>query len=82
MLGVYREVRNLQFQYPNWIICFAPLTNYLNRASIRATLFCEKLRPVAAHVKSPQEGTSSRGRLPGIEPELSVPQTDALTVIL
>jgi len=23
-----------------------------------------------------------KGRLPGIEPELSVPQTDALTVIL
>ncbi|MEN9920766.1 MAG: hypothetical protein RL538_659 [Candidatus Parcubacteria bacterium] len=30
----------------------------------------------------PEGGESHQGRLPGIEPELSVPQTDALTVIL
>ena len=32
--------------------------------------------------KNPQKGILLRGRLPGIEPELSVPQTDALTVVL
>lgn len=32
--------------------------------------------------KNPQKGILLHGRLPGIEPELSVPQTDALTVVL
>ena len=33
-------------------------------------------------IKKSPRGDFSPGRLPGIEPELSVPQTDALTVVL
>jgi len=39
-------------------------------------------RLAVLYVKIPVRGSLLRGRLPGIEPELSVPQTDALTVIL
>lgn len=37
---------------------------------------------MTTNVRIPVRGFLLRGRLPGIEPELSVPQTDALTVVL
>lgn len=75
--------RNLQFQYPNWLVCFALLTNKLNRASIRATLFFEKLRLAGAPIEKPLSGHLYILVLPlGIEPRALVPQTSILSIKL
>lgn len=61
MLGGYQGNLSLHEQYPNWIILFASLQNYLNRASIRATLSSKAAPDSRPLRKNPRKGICAVG---------------------
>ncbi len=90
VLGGYQEVRSRITKYicssstPNLLSVLDPGSPVLRHGSAlrfpdASKAVCSLSRP--KRKKLPKEFFHF-GRLPGIEPELSVPQTDALTVIL